>query len=246
MGLFNFGGPSEQDKAAIIKGLKLELKGYREAEEERNEDERDFRDDFYERQEATEKSHRKEIVRIREEADEKVAAEKKGRKVFEEDVREAADKRIETVEKAADKKIETAEKAADKKVEVAEKAARDAKAEAKAGEQKVEVAVAKAVLEVKSKHIDELSEAQIEAAENLARAEAAEELTASTQLQLKEITKLMTDFAGTNNGFAEMIAKKLPNIDFTKLSVNVDMPAPEVTVISAGGGKPQNDNKPKQ
>jgi len=212
---------SDEDKDAIIKGLKSRVKELETVVNDYEEEERDFREDFYGRERVTAKRHAREL----EEKD------------------DACDLKIKKANTANEEKIEKIERDANKRVRDAEDKAATAIREAKATTEKTEVAVSKAVLEEKTKQLGVVTDLKVTAAQEEARADVAEELVEGLQYELGAMTTLMTEFAKTNQGFAEKVMAKLPTVDLSKFSVNVEMPAPEVTVVNAGQPKGNEQGK---
>jgi hypothetical protein len=206
---------SDEDKDAIIAGLKQENKGLHKEIKVRDDEERDIREEYQEDIRAINKRHERVL----------------------EEVEERCEAIVKKAKRECDDECDAIERAADKRVRQAEDASAAAIRETKGDKEKTEVAVARAVLAVETKHVKEVTDLKVDAAEANARASAAEELVESYQGDLETMTDLMREFAKENNGFAKLVVDKLPTVELTKMSVNVELPAPEVTVVNTGGNK---------
>ena len=99
-----------------------------------------------------------------------------------------------------------------------------------ASEVKIKVAVARGeIREEFVKEVDSLKtdvkDALVTAAASTAEAEEKGVVVSSLQGQLKDYRE-----------FVQFAMEKLPNVDLSKFNINVDIPSPEVTVVSAAGG----------
>lgn len=214
--MFNFfGGPSEDDLKQINKGLKAENKAIL-AE---NKSLKAKLEAQAEAQSEYEKKQSKRSDTYFREQDEEFLLNEKHR---DRDLRES----IEEAEDAADRRVKAIEKAADERVRAAE---------LKVGN--TDVAVRTAVLKEKESTLNVTSGLEVEVAAETARADAAETRCTDLSDDLESTMDLMKEFAKTNTAFADQVLKKLPNVDLTKMSVNIEMPAPEVTVVNGQKGE---------
>lgn len=88
-------------------------------------------------------------------------------------------------------------------------------------------------LEIEEQYVNELNEVQSLAITEVARADAAEARAEEKDEVIKELKSQLKDY----REFVQFAMEKLPTVDMSKFNVNVDMPSPEVTVVSQGGGK---------
>lgn len=209
--MFNFfGGPSEDDLKQINKGLKAQAKLDADKIKKLEKALADERESNQEYRTLKEKEYNK-LFREQDEAN-RLAEKSRDRELREaiEDAEDAADARIRKVEKDADERVRAAE--------------------LKVGN--TDIAVRTAVLKEKESTLNVTSGLEVEVAAESARADGAETRCADLSDDLESTMDLMREFAKTNTVFADAVLKKLPNVDLTKLSVNIEMPAPEVTVVN--------------
>jgi len=221
MQFFGCGGPSEDDLKQINKGLKAQAKTDAEKIKRLEKQHTEDIERFNEYRSAADKREKKYYA----DQDESNAA-------YQKKLRREQQDEIEAAEDAADKKVRAAEKAADERVRAAE---------LKVGN--TDVAVRTAVLKEKESNLTATTTLEVEVAAESARADGAESQVEQLETELDEMTSLMKDFAKTNTSFADAVLKKLPNVDLTKMSVNIEMPAPEVTVVNGNKGGDQKGGK---
>lgn len=116
--------------------------------------------------------------------------------------------------------------------ERADKAEEDADDEVERRVENATLNVEATVRKEVAKEVDGLkSDVARETAQAAAAQSEAKEKTETISILREELTEYQE--------FVKYIADKLPSVDMSKFNINVDVPSPEVTVVSNGGGKKQ-------
>lgn len=196
----------------IIKGLKSEnerlasdLKRYKKSDRERDEA-------FEDRVTEIKRAHSREIAELNHDHQEEIR-----------DVKSDCDELVREAEDGARDDVRSAQDDADQRVRIAEGKV-----------QATEIAVKKAVLDEREANSGATTKLEIKVAvaegkalAEAARADAAESLVESIEQTLEN--------AGDNHTeFTKLILSKIATVNLDKMSINVEMPSPEVTVINGG------------
>lgn len=223
--MFGFFERDEETSKLIIKGLKGENKTLVTQVKDLQKSATRTAEQTEDRIHSINRRHSQELTEVKDDA--------------REEVREAqrdADDKVREAEDNASEEVRDAEKAADARVRLAEGKV-----------QVTDLAVKKAVLEEREKHSSAETKLEVaiavangKASAEAARADAAESLVES-------IEGLLEDANDNHSDFTKLILAKIAEVKLDKFAINVEMPSPEVTVISNGGGnKGGGDNQGKK